>query len=270
MKIACIQLSIKWENPKSNFNNAKILIKEAKDKGAEFIFLPELFSTGVTMNSSKFAESINGKTCKFLSEQASSNNIFLLGTFIEKNSKNLPKNSLVIFNPQGNLIGKYSKLHIFSFGGEKKSYSNGDDLTIIKINEFKFAPFICYDLRFPEIFRIAVGKGANVFVLPSNWPNPRKEHWTTLLRARAIENESYVIGINRVGTAPNLTFFGSSMIISPKGEIIAQADDKERVLIGDININEVNQWRKSFGALKDRRKEFITKDLKSIETIGIA
>lgn len=255
MKVACVQLDIKWEEPKSNFNKAKILIKEAKNKGAEFVCLPELFSTGVTFNSLKFAEKSNGETCKFLSEQASSNRIHLLGTFIERN-KNLPTNSLAIFNPQGKMIGKYSKAHLFTFGGEKKRYSEGDDLIVTKINDFKVAPFICYDLRFPEIFRIAVSKGANVFVVPANWPNPRKEHWITLLKARAIENESFVIGINRVGNAPNLTFFGASIAISPKGEVIAQADDKERVLIADININDLNHWRKSFGSIKDMRKDF--------------
>ncbi len=256
MKIALIQLDIEWESQKANYAKVKKLISEAKKKGAELVCLPELFSTGVTMNASKFAEKLDGKTCKFLSEQAKTNKIFLLGTFIEENPGKLPLNTAVIFNPEGKMLGKYNKNHVFTFGNEHKSYSNGDGINVFKIGDFNIASFICYDLRFPEIFRIAVDMGANLFVIPANWPNPRKEHWVTLLKARAIENQSYVIGINRCGNSPELSFFGSSMIISPKGEVISKADDKEQIVFGDINTDEVAEWRTKFTALKDRRKGY--------------
>lgn len=263
MKIALIQLNIEWENQEANYAKVKKLIGEAKKKGAELVCLPELFSTGVTMNASKFAEKIDGKTCQFLSEQAKTNKIFLLGTFIGENPDKLPLNTVVIYSPAGKLVGKYNKNHVFTFGNEHKSYSNGDGINVFKIGSFSIAPFICYDLRFPEIFRIAIDMGANVFIIPANWPNPRKEHWVTLLKARAIENQSFVIGINRCSNSPDLSFFGSSMIVSPRGEIISEADDKEQIVIGEIKAEEASEWRAKFTALKDRRKGYYNTFAKS-------
>ncbi|HJX05175.1 MAG TPA: nitrilase-related carbon-nitrogen hydrolase [Candidatus Nanoarchaeia archaeon] len=218
MKVACIQLAINWENPKANYKGVETLLKEARNKGAELVCLPELFSTGVTMNSKKFAEKENGKTCKFLSEQAKKNKTYLLGSFIEYNNDSLPYNAVVVFDKNGKLICKYHKNHVFTYGNEDKAYSNGEGITYFNLADFCICPFICYDLRFPELFRAVVEKEAkaNVFIIPANWPNPRKEHWVTLLKARAIENQAYVIGINRAGNSPELSFFGSSMIISPK------------------------------------------------------
>jgi len=253
MKIACIQLDIKWEDIKNNLSRTKAYIKEARTKGAELICLPELFSTGVTTDSSKFAENLNGQIYNFLSEQAKRNEVYILGSFIECNGNKLPKNTAVVFNPQGLFVGKYNKNHVFTYNNEDKSYSTGNDLLIFKLKDFNICPFICYDLRFPEIFRIAVDKGANVFIILANWPNPRKDHWITLLKARAIENQAYVIGINRVGSSPTLSFFGNSMILSPKGQIIGRLGNKEEILIGEINIDSLNEWRNSFYSLGDRR-----------------
>jgi len=255
MKIACIQLNIKWEDATSNFVRVRELIKKAKDGGAKLICLPELFSTGVTENSLKFSEGIDGRTSSFLSEQAKKNKVYLVGSFIEKAENNLPKNTVAVYNHKGRLIGKYEKIHLFTNNNEDEFYSAGDKLVNFRLEDFNIFPFICYDLRFPEIFRAAVEKGANVFLVMANWPNPRKEHWITLLKARAIENQSYVVGVNRVGKSPKLSFFGSSMIISPKGEIITEAGDKEEILIGEIKSDLTEEWRKSFNSLKDRRKD---------------
>ncbi|MBE3142420.1 MAG: carbon-nitrogen family hydrolase [Planctomycetes bacterium] len=260
MKIACIQFAILWEAPEANFERVKVLIKEAKQNGAELICLPELFSTGVTRNSDKFAEQEDGKTGKFLSEQAKKNDTYLLGSFIEKSKekKSLPKNAVIVFNPKGKLVCKYQKNHVFTYGNEDKAYSNGKGISCFKMNAFVFYPFICYDLRFPELFRIAIERAneANVFIIPANWPNPRKDHWVTLLRARAIENQAYVIGINRCGNSPELSFFGSSMIVSPKGEIIAQSGEAEETILADLRPEEVNEWRTTFSVLKDKRTKY--------------
>jgi len=255
MKIACIQLNIDWENQNKNFLATEKLIKKAKNLGTELVCLPELFSTGVTENTFKFAEEINGKTFTFLSEQAKENKIYLIGSFIMNVKSSLPRNVAIIFGPNGKPINKYEKIHLFTYNKENKFYSSGNKLVVFKKDDFKIAPFICYDLRFPEVFRIAVKKGTNVFVVIASWPNPRKEQWTSLLKARAIENQSFVIGVNRVGNSPKLSFFGNSMIISSKGEIIAQAGEKEEILIGEIKIEDLEDWRKRFTALKDVRKD---------------
>ena len=222
--------------------------------------MPELFSTGVTLDSKKFEETIDGKTCLFLSRVAKENKIYLLGGFIEKKEKenkdDLPFNSAVVYNPKGELIAKYNKNHVFTLGDEHKAYSNGSGISVFKLKDFDTSLFICYDLRFPEIFRIATSKGANLLIVHANWPNPRKDHWKTLLKARAIENQAYVIGINRVGESPGLTFFGGSMVVSPKGEIVKELSDKESVLECEIDFNELKEFRESFPALKDRREKY--------------
>ena len=252
MKIACIQMDIVWENPKENFLRAARLIKSAARKGATCICLPELFETGVTMNSKRFAETLEGETCAFLSRQAKEHGVYVIGSFILSNENNMPYNSVVVYDNTGELITNFSKIHVFSYNNEQEGYSSGTAISSFTMDKFNIVPFICYDLRFPELFRLAVNKGANTFVIAANWPNPRKDHWITLLRARAIENQAYVIGINRVGKSPEHSFFGSSMIISPKGEIVIQGGDKEEVVIGDISLKEIAEWRQQFPALKDR------------------
>ncbi len=256
MKVACVQLNIEWEDQNENLIRAEKLIKKAKDAGAELVCLPELFSTGVTENALKFAEEIDGKTCLFLSKQAKENEICLIGSFIRKIESGSPRNVAVVFGPDGKLINKYEKLHLFTYNNEDKFYSRGNELAVFRKRDFKIAPFICYDLRFPEIFRIAAGKGINVFVVIANWPNPRKEHWISLLKARAIENQSFVIGVNRTGNSPELSFFGSSMIVSPKGEVIVQAGEGEEVIAGDIKVEDLEEWRDAFTSLKDTRNDY--------------
>jgi omega-amidase len=253
MKVACIQYNIVWENQEKNFLLVERLVKELIKKKPQLVLLPELFSTGVTLNSIRFEEDINGKTCTFLSGLAKKFKIYVLGSFVEKQMKKKPKNSVVVFNPEGKLICKYQKNHVFTYGGENRSYSDGEGITNFRIGKFLITPLICYDLRFPEIFRKAIDNGTNIFVIPANWPNPRKEHWITLLKARAIENQSYIIGINRVGNSPTLSFFGNSLIVSPKGDIINQAGSKEQVIISDLDIEEVTNFRSIFPTLRDRK-----------------
>ena len=236
MKVACIQTDIKVGDFDYNISKAKQFISEAATKGAKLICLPELFATGVTLKTNNLEENNPGRTCEFLSKQAKEKKVYLLSSFIEKNNSNLPKNTMVVFNPEGLLVAKYSKNHVFTFGKENESYSNGEGVVSFSLDDFNVSTMICYDLRFPELFRIATDNKVNAFIVIANWPNPRKEHWRTLLKARAIENQAFVIGINRVGHSEEFSFFGSSMIISPKGEILMEADDKEGVFLEDIDI----------------------------------
>lgn len=249
-------MDLAWEDPDKNLSRAGEMISKAAAQGARLICLPELFPTGVTDKPQKYAEEPAGRTNRFLSEAAKKNNAHIVGSYIENNKKGLPMNSLAVYDPAGKPVCRYSKNHVFTFGNEDKSYSNGSGIASFQIEELSFYPFICYDLRFPEIFRAAVDKGANVFIISANWPNPRKDHWVTLLKARAIENQSYVIGINRAGSSPGLTFFGSSMIVSPKGEVISHAGENEEIIFADLDNREIDIWREKFTALKDRRIEY--------------
>ncbi|MFH1054991.1 MAG: carbon-nitrogen family hydrolase [Candidatus Altiarchaeota archaeon] len=252
MNVACVQLDVVWEEPSENIAHAGELIKEAVKSGADLVCLPELFSTGVTRTPKKFAESLDGPTCSFLFKKAREHGIYLVGSYIQKNPAGLPRNSVVAYDPKGSAVCRYYKNRLFTYDREHRYYSPGKGVVAFKACGFTVSPFICYDLRFPELFRAAVGKGADMFIVAANWPNPRKEHWVTLLKARAIENQAYVVGVNRVGNSPKHSFFGGSMIVSPKGEVVAEAGDGEEVLIGEAKSDEIASWRREFPTLKDR------------------
>lgn len=248
-------MNIKWEDQEVNYIRARKLIREAAKGGAELVCLPELFSTGVTMNSGVYAESHRGETCRFLSQEAKNNRIHLAGSFIEENRGRLPYNTFVVHNPHGRLISKYHKTQLFTYGGEDAAYTPGDGkVPIIKIHGFTVSPLICYDIRFPELSRAAVDKGANLLIVQANWPKNRINQWTLLLQARAIENLSYVIGVNQVGASPRNRFLGQSMIIGPWGEILGRTGAKETVLMRDLDLKELQHYRREFPALRDRRR----------------
>ncbi|MCX7049441.1 MAG: carbon-nitrogen family hydrolase [Candidatus Sumerlaeota bacterium] len=311
MKIACVQMDIAWEAPEANLAKARSLVAQAAQSGAELVCLPELFSTGVTLNASRFAESANGATPRALSEIAASNGVMLIGTYITAGSAGVPARKMApriitcqaggdasvrkemadcvfyetgenaavckeaadrianhagedacaprafntsgVWGAEGRLMGVYHKNHVFTYGGEHIAYSSGDEAPIFRVGKFAMGLFICYDLRFPEMFRAAVACGADLFVIPANWPNPRKDHWLTLLKARAIENQAYVIGVNRTGASPSHSYFGASLVVSPRGEVLAQAGEGEELLLADIHPEEVTSWRNEFPALKDRK-----------------
>ena len=154
---------------------------------------------------------------------------------------------------------KNTVLSLVTRGGEARCYSAGCEIKTFRWGEFTVCPFICYDLRFPEIFRIAVRRGANLFLVIANWPLPREGHWATLLEARAIENLAYVVGINRAGNDPKYVYFGRSRIIDPHGKVIAEAGREETVITADVDIATVEAWRKDFPALSDIHAEYIPK-----------
>ena len=139
------------------------------------------------------------------------------------------RNEAVVFNPEGKLICRYAKIHPFSFGGESKHYAPGTEIVSFQWHDFVAAPFICYDLRFPEVFRIATRRGAHLIAVIANWPAKRVSHWVALLQALAIENQAYVVGVNRVGNDPKLGYPGRSLIVDPQGEIVAEGSDREFV-----------------------------------------
>jgi omega-amidase len=254
MKIACVQLNIIWENKQENFNKVEKLIREAVDKGVELVCLPELFSTGFTMNSEKFAETIPGATSRFLADQAKRYRIHVIGGLIEK-IKTKPRNTCIVLNPKGRLILRYYKIHPFSLGKEDKNYDKGNKISLFEMDGVTASALICYDLRFPELFSAAAEKGAKLIFVIANWPLSRREHWKILLRARAIENQIFIVGVNRVGSAPIADYTGDSAIIDPLGNVIARDSNTEEIIIGDIEGKDVGKVRKEFPFFKDRRPE---------------
>src|SRR2546423_221931 len=175
------------------------------------------------------------ETAVFLSRTARDFGIYLIGGLVAAGSDGRGRNQAAIFSPEGKEIARYSKCQPFTLGGESQHYEAGKEILTFHWQGFAVAPFICYDLRFPELFREGVRQGAQLFVVVANWPIKRIHHWVTLLRARAIENQAYVAGVNRTGTDPTLPYNGRSLIVDPHGEILADAGAGEGVVSAEVD-----------------------------------
>ena len=253
MKIYCCQLAPIWEDKTSNFEALIELLSAQQIEENSLVVLPEMFATGFTMDFAKVAESTErSPTLEFISQLARQyRSAFLAGMVIQRGS--VLTNDALLINAEGSLVGDYSKIHPFTPSGEGEAGGHGSWVKTFPLGKWTLAPFICYDLRFPELFRLAT-PSAELLVVLANWPSSRVEHWITLLRARAIENQAYVVGVNRVGSDPNLQFPGRSLIIDPKGEILTEGSDKVEVLSANLNLLTVQQWRDDFPAHQDRHE----------------
>ena len=257
MKAHAVQLDQAWENKEANYEKATHLLSKAGVNPGDFIVLPETFPTCFSMNVSLTTADEPEKTEGFLADLAQKHQAWVTaGMTIPADSSDKGHNVSVTFTPEGERIGFYAKIHPAAIFNEQKSYEAGDEVTTFPIAGFIACPFICYDLRFPEIFRIGTRKGANLFTVIANWPSVRIEHWVTLLRARAIENLAYVVGVNRTGKDPSLEYCGRTVIVDPHGEILVDAGDEETVISTELNLNEVENWRKQFPTLEHARDDF--------------
>lgn len=256
MNVLGIQLDIDWEDKRANHAQAAGLIAAAKPSPETLVVLPELFATGFSMNTSRTLETATDSTLEFLTRTAQTHQIGILAGLATSGSDGRPQNTAVFVSPSGRVEGRYAKMQPFSLAREPQHYAAGDQVQVFTFGGFRIAPFICYDLRFPELFRRAVDLGADVLVVIANWPVVRVNHWRTLLQARAIENQAYVIGVNRTGRDPELEYNGQSLVIDPLGEILADPGAKEVLLRAEVEVARVTDWRRRFAALADRRPEF--------------
>ena len=248
MKITGIQWDLAWENREANYDKAREL--SGNTPQSDLIVLPEMFSSGFSMNVSTVAEDKESRTEKFLRELAVERNAAVLGGLVRAGEPK-GRNELIAFSPEGTELVSYQKNRTFRYTGEYDHYENGKEVRVFEWQDWKICPLICYDLRFPELFRRGTAAGAELFAVIASWPTPRVEHWITLLRARAIENLAYVIGVNRCGSDPQYQYPGRSVIIDPWGEIIADAGADEGAVTADIDLEKVRGWRAEFPALKD-------------------
>jgi predicted amidohydrolase len=191
----------------------------------------------------------------FLSQQAKKYRCYFLAGLVTMDKTGLGRNQAVLVAPGGEEQLRYTKIHPFSYAHEDEYFLPGREVVMFEWAGFTVCPFICYDLRFPEIFRHAVGRGANLFVLMANWPRRRKRHWEILLSARAVENQAYVVGVNRVGRDPNVSYAGLSRIIDPEGKIIARAEGEESAITASPDLEFLQAYRRRFPAIRDRRFE---------------
>lgn len=257
LQISCIQMDIEFGNPTENIKKAENLIKVASKQKSQIIVLPELWTTGYDLTR---LEQISDKSAEisisFLQKMAKKYNVHLVGGSVANKKEAGIFNTLLIINKSGELVHQYSKLHLFKLMDEHLFLQSGSEKGLFTLEDRTFAGMICYDIRFPEWIRSHTAEGAEAIFVVAEWPLSRLTHWRTLLTARAIENQCYVIACNRAGSDPNNTFAGHSIIIDPWGEIIAEAGEGQEILHGEINLSIVEEVRKGIPIFDDRRPEF--------------
>ena len=254
LKITLIQTEPVWEDINDSLALFDEKINDISEK-TELIILPEMFTTGFSMNASSLAQDINGSSIKWLQKNSRQTNADIVGSIIFK-SNGLYLNRLLWAKPDGRLF-TYDKKHLFRFAGEEKVYSEGIENITVELNDWKIRPFICYDLRFPAWTR-NIKNQYDIAIFIANWPEKRSMHWKSLLQARAIENQCYVIGVNRVGVDGNGLFYsGDSSIIDPLGKIIFHRNDEECTFTTVLSYNRLEEYRKTFPAWMDADDKMI-------------
>jgi len=254
VRIALVQMDLAWEDVEENHLRARRRLETARAEGARLALLPEMFSTGFSMKAKRIAQPPGGPSETFLRVAARELSLWILASVPEAGEPR-PRNMALLAAPDGT-VTRYAKIHPFTFGGEDRVYTGGDRVVTAEVEGVHVTPFVCYDLRFPEPFRLAAAD-TDLFAVVANWPEARRDAWRTLLRARAIENLCYVAGVNRTGEGGGLRYSGDSALISPWGEVLVEDEgsEKEQVLIGDVDPATVREVRESFPALSDRRPE---------------
>ena len=252
MRIALVQMDLAWEDAAENRRRAAKHLDAARAAGARLAVLPEMFATGFSMDPARVAEIPGGASERFLVERAAALGLWIAGSLALREPAG-PQNVALVVSPDG-AVHRYAKIHPFSYSGEHLHYAGGDRVVTVDIEGLRVTPFVCYDLRFPEPFRMAADD-TDAFLVVANWPDARRDHWRTLLRARAIENLAYLLGVNRVGEGSRLRYAGDSAAISPWGETLVEGGSEEAVLIAEIDPEAVREARERFPALKDRRPQ---------------
>lgn len=253
MTIHGVQLDSVWENKTANFDRVRRLLEGHPPSPGSLVVLPEMFATGFSTRTEITRQGHPAECEGFLSELAREFRTTVIGGVVGNRPTGNCCNDAVAFDPLGNPLCRYTKIHPFSGGGELAVHERGQQVVTFEWGGFTVCPLICYDLRFPELFRTGLRDGATLFVVMASWPVMRDRHWQILLQARAIENQAYVVGVNRCGKDPHFYHSGRSCVVDPHGVVIADAGEGERVFKAPIDPIEVANWRRDFPAVRDMR-----------------
>jgi predicted amidohydrolase len=256
LRVAAVQHDIVWHDREANFAHLRPKIAGAAASGAQVVLLTETFSTGFSFDTPGIGEPEGGPSAQFLCEMATTHDAWVGGSCPEIAPDNAtddqrPSNTFVLAAPDGT-THRYRKIHPFSHAGEERHVRAGSEFVTVDVDGLRCSLFVCYDLRFADEFW-ALAADTDAFFVVANWPAKRRLHWSTLLRARAIENQAYVVGVNRVGTGGALDYCGDSAIIDPLGEVLASGAGGETVLLADLDAAHVASTREHFRFLQDRR-----------------
>jgi len=249
MKIALIQFSPVWEEKETNMEVIEKIIENLEVDTSMIIF-PEMTLTGFTMNAAENGEEIDGIGIKYFMNMAYKLKIDVFAGVIEKVGL-MFFNSLFHFDSKGLIKAVYRKIHPFTLAEENKHFEGGKEIVSTKYNNHKIGLSICYDLRFPELYRFYAKESAEILLNIANWPIRRIEHWKSLLKARAIENQCYMIGVNRIGNDPYQEYNGCSAVFDPMGKEVILVENDNKILYADIDFSFVNEVREKFGFLND-------------------
>ena len=253
MHIAAVQLDTRWEDRAANHARVRQLLASVDLPAGTLVVLPEMFDTGFSMNTQitdPGERSISEDFCRRL---AAERNVAVLAGVVARTAEGGVANEAVAFSPNGNELVRYRKMQPFTPSGEAVHYVAGTAYASFEWQRVRIAPFVCYDLRFPELFRPAARDGVECFIVVANWPEKRGEHWVRLLQARAIENQAFVLGVNRCGSDPGFRYDGRTSLFDPHGHPIMQAGPEEQVILTEIDPKEARSWREQFPALRDAK-----------------
>jgi len=253
IKAAAIQFNVKQGDVDANLLYAREALTRVAGEGVNLAVLPEMWSTGFSYrNLNELALRTKGILDELL-ELSARHKMVIVGSMPEPNGNKVFNTVFLVDN--GNLAGIYRKIHLFSLLGEDQAFSGGDSWLLADTTIGKIGVIICYDLRFPELSRRLALEGAEVLCVPAQWPKPRQEHWRTLIRARAMENQLFVVSCNACGLIGKLDFFGMSMIINPKGDVMVEAGEGEGEILGNLDMQTMIDWRAQIPCFKDRKPE---------------
>lgn len=257
MKVGCIQLRVGFGKVEENYERAERFIREAAEQGAEVVVLPELWNTGFALEKfEELADEEGARTKAFLSNLAKELGVHIVGGSVSTKQQGKFYNTMYVVNKDGEVVSEYSKAHLFTLVSEGDYLEAGESLCLFDLDDVPCGANICYDIRFPEWFRSHTLAGAKVMFVPAQWPTPRIDHWKILLQARAIENQCFVVALNRIARNPE-NFNGQSLIIGPWGEILwtgGETEDDELAVI-DVDFSQVDEIRKKIPVYDDRRPE---------------
>jgi len=256
LTISLGQMDVKLGNPAENWRTVQQMTAEASRRGSDLVVFPELWSTGYDLeNAANYATRTDAGLFAQVAALAQKHQIAILGSCLSLLAEGQFGNTAVYFDKYGRSLGEYSKLHLFRLMQEEQFLTAGETPTLVETEWGKAGLTICYDLRFPELFRQYALAGAQMVFVPAEWPHPRLAHWRTLLRARAIENQMFVVACNRVGRSKETDFFGHSCILDPWGEIVLELGEGEMLGTAVIDIAQVEQVRAKIPVFADRRPE---------------
>lgn len=258
MRAHLVQTDIVWEDPQANFARVDALLASAGPAPGDLVVLPEMFDTGFSLNLAVTADQ-TGRTLSYLQSVAARLRVTVHGARTILGPDGRGRNCATAIAPTGQLLCEFHKMHPFTLGKEIDFFTGGDRvetypwLDVAGQTIATIAPAVCYDLRFPELFRHALVAGAEIFCVGSSWPTSREGHRRALSIARAIENQAFMLSVNRCGRDPALEYAGGTLAISPRGEILGELGASEGVLSVEIDMADLHRWRRTFPAWKDHK-----------------